>query len=289
MRRPLHSPGHVVDFLPIRSCPHVCCQPKGVTVQRAFVLIAALLGLALLPARSSSAPDLSAEQVQDARHRRLDGRHFTAEVDLQIERDGKREDRRLVVWRDDEGGKRERIMARFVAPADLRDFGLLFVENEGRPNDYFVHQPELGRVRRVSESVVSQDIYGVDLEFLGFGVAQSVRCEAEDVERVEINERPAYKLTERALDPNQRFDQRITWIDAVNWVALRTEHRRQGKPTLIAQVRSLEAANGVVTPHEIVFERPGVGEKVTMTVRKIDYETPIAPDFFSTLALIKRQ
>jgi len=25
-----------------------------------------------------------------------------------------------------------------------------------------------------------------------------------------------------------------------------------------------------------------------MVVRKIDYQTPIAPDFFSTLALIKR-
>ena len=179
-------------------------------------------------------------------------------------------------------------MARFLAPPDLKNFGLLFVENEGRPNDYFVHQPELARVRRVSESIVSQDIYGVDLEFLGFGVAQSVRCEAEDVEKVELDGHAVYKLTERPAEPMQRFDKRITWIDANTFVPLRTEHLRGGKPVMIAQVKKLESVQGVPTPTESLFERPGAGETVRMFVRKIDYETPIDPDFFSTLALIKR-
>ena len=160
-------------------------------------------------ASAAETPVRSAPEVQSSRHSRLDGKHFTAEIEMRIERDGRTEDRRLLVWRDDEEGKRERILARFLEPADLKDFGLLFVENEGRPNDYFVHQPELARVRRVSESVASQDIYGVDLDFLGFGVAQSVRCEAVDLERSSYQGRPAYRLSERALDSNQRFDERI--------------------------------------------------------------------------------
>ena len=57
---------------------------------------------------------------------------------------------------------------------------------------------------------------------------------------------------------------------------------------LIAEVRRLEEVQGIATPMESTFERPGANEKVTMIVRKIDYETPIARDFFSTLALIKR-
>jgi len=256
---------------------------------RRFIPPLALLILAA-PASVHAAelPVRSAAEVQSGRYGRLDGRHFTAEVEMRIERDGRTEDRRLLVWRDDEEGKRERILARFLEPADLKDFGLLFVENEGRPNDYFVHQPELARVRRVSESVASQDIYGVDLDFLGFGVAQSVRCEATGLERSSFEGRPAYRLTERALDPNQRFDERVTWIDEASFVPLRTEHLRGGKPMLVAQVRRLESVQGVPTPIESTFERPGAGEKVTMIVRKIDYETPIARDFFSTLALIKR-
>jgi hypothetical protein len=250
--------------------------------------IALLLLLAPATAQSADPPARSAEEVQAARYTRLDGRHFTAQVEMQIERDGRREERRLVVWRDDEGGKRERIMARFLAPADLKDFGLLFVENAGRPNDYFVHQPELGRVRRVSESVVSQDIYGVDLEFLGFGVAQSVPCEVEDVQPAELDGRAVYKVRERPLDSTQRFDERITWIDAANSVPLRTEHLRAGRAALVARVTKLDSVQGLPTPTEYVFERPAVGEIVRMFVRHIDYETPIAPDFFSTLALIKR-
>jgi len=257
-------------------------------VRPRLVPLALLLTLASLVAHGAGPPARSVLEVQAGRYGRLDGRHFTADIEMQIERDGHREDRRLVVWRDDEGGKHERIMARFLEPADLKNFALLFLENEGRPNDYFVHQPELARVRRVSESIASQDIYGVDLEFLGFGVAQSVRCETEAMEKAELDGRPVYKLMERALDPNQRFDERVTWIDAATFVPLRTEQRRGGKAMLIAHVRRLEEVQGVPTPMESTFERPGAGEKVTMVVRKIDYETPIAPEFFSTLALIKR-
>lgn len=251
-------------------------------------LLAGLLLLAAADALADAAPAASPESVQRSRHSRLDGRHFTADVEMRIERDGRSEDRRLVVWRDDEGMARERILARFLSPADLKDFGLLYLENDGRPNDYFVHQPALARVRRVSESVASQDIYGVDLDFLGFGVAQSVRCTADDLQRTELRGRQVYQLTERATEPNQRFDERVTWIDAATFVPLRTEHHRAGKPVLIAQVLRLETIQGVPTPIESIFERPGVGEKVTMIVRSIDYETPIARDFFSTLALIKR-
>lgn len=255
---------------------------------RALVPIAAVIACLPVAAVADDAPVRTATDVQKARHSRLDGRHFSADVEIRIERDGRQENRHLLVWRDDVGGSHERIMARFLGPPDLKNFGLLFVENEGRPNDYFVHQPELARVRRVSEAVVSQDIYGVDLEFLGFGVAQAVPCETERVEQVELDGHPVYKLTERASEPNQRFDQRITWIDAATFVPRRTEHLRAGKPVLIARVRRLEDVQGVPTPRESIFERPGIGEAVTMVVRKIDYETPIAPEFFSTLALIKR-
>jgi len=253
------------------------------------LVVVFLCALAIAPraAGGSAADAPSAVEVQEARRSRLNGRHFTAEVEMEITLDGQREDRLLEVWRDDEGARRERIMARFLAPSDLKNFGLLFVENAGKPNDYFIHQPALARVRRVSESIVSQDIYGVDLEFLGFGVAQSVRSEAESMERSELDGRAVYKLTERALEPNQRFDERVSWIDAATFISLRTEHLRAGKPALIARVTKLETIQGIPTPTRCVFERPGVGEEVRMVVRKIDYEIPIPADFFSTLALMK--
>ena len=50
---------------------------------------------------------------------------------------------------------------------------MLFLEQQTRPNDYFLYQPELRRVRRLPEAVANDDVYGIDLEFLGFGVAQS--------------------------------------------------------------------------------------------------------------------
>jgi len=251
-------------------------------------LVAALAWPAAGAASAGAVPRRSAEEVQRLRLARLDGHHFSADVDLRIDRNGKTEDRGLQVWRDDSGGAGERLLARFVAPSDLRGFGLLFLEQSGRPNDYFVHQPSLRRVRRVSESVVSQDIYGVDLEFLGFGIAQSVPTAAEHVEVVELDGRPVYRLEERALEGNQRFDERVSWIDPETGVTLRTEHRRGGRPTLVAEVERLADVQGVPTPMRSVFHRPGAEERVAMEVTRIDYEQPIPGEFFSTLSLIRR-
>ena len=109
------------------------------------------------------------------------------------------------------------------------------------------------------------------------------------VEKAELDGRPVYKLTERALDPNQRFDERVTWIDAATFVALRTEQRRGGK---VRADRASDAGSWTYRACRRPWRAPSsgrrAGEKVTMVVRKIDYETPIAPEFFSTLALIKR-
>lgn len=86
---------------------------------------------------------------------------------------GLHETRRLRVFRDDEGGIGERVLIRYESPCDLRNVGLLYTEHEERPNDYFLYTPETRRVRRLPESVVRNGIYGIDPEFLGFGVAHA--------------------------------------------------------------------------------------------------------------------
>jgi hypothetical protein len=218
---------------------------------------------------------------------RLDGRHFSARVLLRIERQGNVEERQIDVWRDDQGGARERVMARFEAPADMRDFALLYLENLDGPNDYFIYQPASQRVRRVPEELVRQDVYGVDLEYLGFAVALVEPAEIESLAWDDLEGRRVLRVSERALRENQRFELRVVWLDPATWVPLRTEHQRRGQVRLTVRTDEVGVVQGTPTPLRVSFERPLDREKVSMQIESIDYERPIPEAFFSTLRLVR--
>lgn len=249
---------------------------------------AALLQLVLLlVAVSVAAQELSGEAVRERWRSRLSGRHFTADVILTVDLGDSTEQRKLLVWRDDADGTRERLMARFERPLHMRGFALLYLENRDRANDYFIYQPELDRVRRISTVTASQDIYGVDLEYIGFGVAQSVPTEIVSASSMLHEGRPSFRLVERALTPNPRFDRRVSIVDASTYLPHLAEYYREGAIVLVARTEAVEEVQGVPTPRRIVFDRPLAGTQVLMQVVSIDYEAPIPGVFFSTLALLK--
>lgn len=255
---------------------------------RSRSLLAVWIGSVAATAALADPTPLSGAEVRERWASRLDGRHFTSTVQLTVTQYGKEENRELVVWRDDEHGSNERLMARFESPPYLRGFALLYLENPGGPNDYFVYQPELERVRRVSRETARQDVYGVDLEFLGFGIAQDEPTEVESLELTKLGNTVAYRLVEKARADNPRFDRRITEVDRATFVPLRTEHQRDGRTVLVATSEEIGVVQGIPTPLRVRFERPADDSEVVMAVRSIDYEKAIPGAFFSTLSLLKR-
>jgi hypothetical protein len=248
---------------------------------------AAVLLLVALPARAVDEEPPTTEEVQRQWRTRMEGRHFTSRVRMTVELDGKREERRLLIFRDDVGERRERLYARFESPPELRDLAILYIENPERANDYFMYQPATGRIRRISDSVARQDIYGVDFEYLGFGLAQFEPIEVEEVERTELEGRPMLRIRERATRWNPRFDTRINWVDPTTLVLMRTEHHRDGRRRLIVRTEEVGSMEGIAFARRVVFERPDAHEVVTMEVESLDLVSRIPPDVFSTLQLIK--
>ena len=229
---------------------------------------------------------LDAEAVKRRWHARLDSRHFSAAISLEMNLAGLRETRELRVWRDDAGRDTERVMVRFESPPDLRDVALLYLEHGDRPNDYFIYQPTTRRIRRLPEMVANGDVYGIDLEFLGFGVAQSEPTEIESLTRLRLKDREVYRIVERATRSNPRFDRRSTWLDAETFLALRTEHERGGRVVMSAEVLRVTNVQGVPTPTKVAFRRFDSDRTVELVVRSVDYEAPIPESYFSAMALV---
>jgi hypothetical protein len=257
-------------------------------------LVACLVALAAgAPAASARADDdarpLTSAEVAARWHGRLDGRHFSARVRMSMDLAGLREERVLRVFRDDQDGRGERVSIRFDAPPDLRNVSLLYLAHEGRPNDYFLYQPSARRIRRLPAAIADDDVYGIDLEFLGFGVAQVTPTRIESSERETLNGREVWKLVELATQPNPRFEKRVTWIDARSFVALRTEHRRGGNLVLSAEAQGLGSVQGVTTPERMRFHKPIEHREVLLEVVYVDYQAPIPDEHFTALSLIKSQ
>ena len=253
-------------------------------------MLASILAICLLSLRGSSADDnpLPKEEIMQRWLTRLDGRHFTAMVVLTLDRDGKREQRKVAVWRDDEHG-RERLMARFEEPYDMRGVGLLYIQNLDRPNDYFLYQPATGRVRRIPESLAREDIYGIDLEYLGFGFAQREPADVEAVDSEVLGGVRVLRFTQRARSPNSRFDRETIWIDPSTYISLQTVHYRHGEIVLRARTEEIKLVQGVPTPIRSSFEREAKQETVSLTVEHIDYEAAIPEAYFSTFALVQKR
>lgn len=254
---------------------------------------AARLGLATLIVAllwvcgaAASGREPSRDEIRSRMRERLDGRHFTARVRLEIERANHREERRLEVWRDDDGGS-ERFMARFERPADMRGLGILYLERADGPNDYFLYQPAIARVRRVPESMVRQDVYGVDLEYLGFGIAQIEPAEIVSLETDTFEGRPVYRLVEEATRDGSRFERRTLLLDRDSFAPVRAVHERGGRVLLEVRTLEIREIEGVATPVAARFERPLDREVVHMFVDEVDYRSPIPEAFFSTLKLIQ--
>jgi hypothetical protein len=252
-----------------------------------------LAGAVLLAgARSAGeepSPPFSAADVKARWHSRLDARHFTARLLLEMKLAGMDETRALTVYRTDEDGRGERVLVRFDRPPDLRDVRLLYREVAGRPNEYFLYTPSTRRVRRLPPSLTGDDLYGVDLEFLGFGTSEVRPTEGLALAPDTLEGRPVHRLSERALDGDGAFDDRTTWLDPATFVPLRTELRRRGQVTLVARTHEVRVVQGVPTPIQMSFVRPGQEREVRLHVESVDYETPLGEEVFSILNLTRRR
>jgi hypothetical protein len=180
-------------------------------------------------------------------------------------------------------------MARFEQPYDMRGIGLLYIRNLDRPNDYFFYQPATGRVRRIAESLAREDIYGIDLEYLGFGFAAREPADVESTDYEILGGRRVLRLTERARSPSSPFDREIIWIDPSTYLPLQTVRFHNGAIIFRARTDQVNVIQGVPTPIRTVFERRDKLETVLLTVEEIDYEAHIPEGYFSTFSLIQKQ
>lgn len=157
-----------------------------------------------------------------------------------VDRQGRARERTLVITSLSAAGARgDRVLVRFLAPADIRGTGFLVWEHAQQEDERFLYLPALGRVRRIAGAEAQESFVGSDLSY-------------EDIGGRKLSDY-TYKMVDAAA----------TWTDAQGTAhpAWRIESAAKNGGARYPRVQSLVRKDAFVIVEALVFNRRGEREK----------------------------
>ncbi len=135
----------------------------------------------------------------------------------------------LIYWKDfrdanDEAtkGVLSKALVRYVKPFDLRHYGYLLIQNDGRLNDQFAYFPSFRKVRRVN--LRRQSVFGTD-----FRVDDILPEELEDAAYTrlpddEVDGVRSFLIEATPTRPGSGYSRFLFYIDSDRYIPLRTRY-----------------------------------------------------------------
>jgi hypothetical protein len=130
-------------------------------------LIWVALPVALLAGAAGAQPAPSAREIMEqvTSARKLDGSEATVKMTVFGDNGEKRERQITMATKLFDGGKTERRLYRFVAPADVQGTGVLVFDYEQKADDVWIFLPALRKTRRVVSSQRTQSFMGSEFTY----------------------------------------------------------------------------------------------------------------------------
>jgi hypothetical protein len=124
-------------------------------------------GSLLTPVAARADEAFSARDIMEkvATTRKLDGSEATIKMTLIEEKGAKREREIAAATKLFDGGKTEKRVFRFLAPADVQGTGFLVFDYESKPDDAWIFLPALKKTRRILSSQGSQPFMGSEFTY----------------------------------------------------------------------------------------------------------------------------
>ena len=238
--------------------------------------------LTLLLASAAAYALETAEEIQECSRKNEPKRSAVQSVDL-IAKDRIGAQTRLhakIYWRRDDKGL-SKVMVRILHPPDLRQAGLLVLENKKR-SDMFLFMPEIGHTRRITKHMGAGSLFGTDFTYEDFERLQGfVRDETvERVEDQEVDGRACYVLTSHpGIEDESVYEKVVTYVDRETCVPLRLEMYEVGdelRKRIEVDFASVKEVGGALIPHSIkaVDIRDQTESTLVVLDVKIDQDLP---------------
>lgn len=204
---------------------------------------------------------------------------------------GVRESRATLSWKTGEEGRR-RALLRFAAPADLRGTALLLIETpEG--TDLLSYLPELRRVRRVTDRMLSGPMFDMGLSYEEFERLQDLVDDAE-VSRLPDAEVAGRMLRVLSLAPEPVEGAALSrvraFVDPETCVPLVIELFEGGEePTKVvtAEPASVERVGEYWIPRSLRVRETASGRRTELEVEAIELGVELPDRLFTESELLR--
>ena len=192
-------------------------------------------------------------------------------------------------WQKDPKTGLSNVLLAFDAPPELRGGALLVLEKKPQ-NDMFMYVPELGKVRRITDRMVSGNMLGTDFTYDDFSRLQGMisNLRTERLADEQVAGRAAYVTLARPISGSD-YDRIRSLIDRETCVPLRVEFYEKGGPEpvklLTVDPAKVSEQKSHWIPRELQLENALAGTSTRLVIEKLEVSVPIDRKCFSVVEL----
>jgi outer membrane lipoprotein-sorting protein len=207
----------------------------------------------------------------------------------------------FTLWRKKhEDGVHNKTFTRFHSPAEVRNEGILIVENESGRNDVLIYLPTFKKIRRVETqqqsgsfmgSVFSySDIATPHVEDYDYQLIKEESCPSVEAKTIRCYVIDAKPVNEDIRDRTGYIQSKI-WVRSDNFMMVSAEYTGlQGKlikKLKASQLKMVDAVKKTWHSHYVEMENVITGEKTTLEFLSLDTQATIPNSIFTQQNLQK--
>ena len=255
-----------------------------------FILLAlAVASMSFLLVAPTAMADAAGDELAKRIYNRPDGTDQVGRGLMALQQPGKTERvRRLYIYSRQNEQNDFWSLIRFVAPADIKDTGLLSISMNSGQEDQWVYLPALERSRRIPTNrkggrFVGSDFYYEDLQDRKPDVDSHRILRKEKLEGT-----PTTVLESIPLDPsNSVYKKRVSWIHEGILLPMRTDFYEENmeQPSKRYRLYRVQKIQGYWTVLDSVMMDLRSNHKTRLVTEVAKYDQNIPESFFSSRAL----
>ena len=259
-----------------------------------FVALVAACGLVAAAAPRPQPAAAPAEGSADWVAARIDARDTGRDSRLAmtmrlVDRQGRARERTLVITSLAAAGPRgDRVLVRFLGPADIRGTGFLVWEHAQQEDERFLFLPALGRVRRIAGAEAQESFVGSDLSYEDIGGRKLTDYTYKMVETgatwtdAQGTAHPAWRIESTAKDAGARYPRTQSLVRKDAFVIVEAlVFNRRGEREKQYTVSRLERPGGIWTVMDATMANDATKTRTTLVVSEARYNTGLTEAAFS--------
>lgn len=229
---------------------------------------------------------LSGEQIMERVYERENGDDVSATIRFTIiDEDGKvkvRNTKRIWIDLDGKVGFSEKTMFFFLSPPELKDTSFLTwnYEKYGKDDDQWIYLPSLRKTRRIASSSKNDSFFGTDFTYADLNIRD---LEEDDHTLLKIDgfqDKEFYVIESIPKDKKDAYSKIVSRVDKQNWtISIIEYYDRTGRHSK-TQLLEWELMKGIWTSVNLVMDNHLTGNKTTVTVKNIQYNSGLKEKMF---------